>query len=482
MAIVIPNLSEGEYRKGLEERYKNFYKIIEKNFPNLWEAVEVCGSIYCLLFIEDVSLPLALFLLGDPSSKKTTCLSIFEKLERAYKSDKFSPKSFVSHASNIKKEKLEEIDLLPRIKNKLFITPELATIFGVEKEELLENIAIITRILDGQGFISDSGVHGRRGYVENIFFVWLGAIVEIPERAWKIMGNLGSRLYFFRMKSKKYDEDEAIIQLKKEDYMKRLEECREACERYLKWLTGKGSIKWNKENDPDDVLRVIIRVARLLTRLRAVINIRESFSIDESEYDYASPVIENSDRVEYQLYNLARGHAFFSGRKQISKDDLPIVINVALSSASKERVRFLEFLLNNNGEATTSQFVVAFSCSRKTALRIMKELVIIGLVDEIEVESKTKPQKAIKLKEEFGWFLSDEFKELRYNKHRGDFWKFSFDKIDETEKKIKTLEINGEIICSMCKHYHKNTCLEKNFYLIQPSALYAANCEKFEME
>ena len=57
--------------------------------------------------------------------------------------------------------------------------------------------------------------------------------------------------------------------------------------------------------------------------------------------------------------------------------------------------------------------MVAMNCSKPTALKTMKELAIIGLVDQYEKESKTKPEKAVILKNEFNWFLSDEFTRLR---------------------------------------------------------------------
>jgi hypothetical protein len=40
--------------------------------------------------------------------------------------DDFTPASFVSHAANRKKSQLESIDLLPRVKDKVMLTKELA--------------------------------------------------------------------------------------------------------------------------------------------------------------------------------------------------------------------------------------------------------------------------------------------------------------------------------------------------------------------
>jgi len=52
-------------------------------------------------------------LLGPPNLK-----------EWLYRSDKFSPASFVSQSATVSSIKLKDIDLLPKIKNKVLITPK----------------------------------------------------------------------------------------------------------------------------------------------------------------------------------------------------------------------------------------------------------------------------------------------------------------------------------------------------------------------
>ncbi len=64
--------------------------------------------------------------------------------------------------------------MLPRIKNKFFLTPELAPTFAAKDDDLLQVLGIMTRILDGHGYESDTGAHGHRGYNEEIMFTWVG--------------------------------------------------------------------------------------------------------------------------------------------------------------------------------------------------------------------------------------------------------------------------------------------------------------------
>jgi hypothetical protein len=91
---------------------------------------------------------------------KTVGIELFRKWRQTYYTDNFSAKSFVSHSTAVTKEQLEEIDMLPKIKNKLFLTPELAPMFAAKDEDLLQILSIITRILDGHGYESDTGAHG----------------------------------------------------------------------------------------------------------------------------------------------------------------------------------------------------------------------------------------------------------------------------------------------------------------------------------
>ncbi len=170
-----------------------------KNLPNLWPPLEFALSIKMILNIKDCTLPFAGIILGPPSSLKTAVIELFRKWPQTYYTDNFSAKAFVSHSSAVSKEELEKIDMLPRIKNKFFLTPELAPTFAAKDDDLLQVLGIMTRILDGHGYESDTGAHGHRGYNEEIMFTWLGAAVDIPRKVHKQLSTLGPKLYFFRL-------------------------------------------------------------------------------------------------------------------------------------------------------------------------------------------------------------------------------------------------------------------------------------------
>ena len=138
-------------------------------------------------------------MLARSGGNKTLSSSMLIPWPFVYYTRKFTAKAFVSHNTAIPVENLSKIDMLPKIRFKMLLTPELAPIFSANEDELLENIGIITSVLDGKGYVSDSGAHGQRGYHGNYHFVWVGATVDIPYRVHKMFSSLGPKLYTLRL-------------------------------------------------------------------------------------------------------------------------------------------------------------------------------------------------------------------------------------------------------------------------------------------
>jgi hypothetical protein len=109
--------------------------------------------------------------------------------------------------------------------------------------------------------------------------------------------------------------------------------------------------------------------------------------------------------------NLAKGHALLYGRNYITLEDVPITIKTALSTAQIERVSLFDLLLAHNGVLNTTQMEDYLSFSPPTIRRIMTEFKATRLV-KIEAVGSSH-QQSMCLKDEFRWFLSDEFKKLR---------------------------------------------------------------------
>ena len=413
-----------EWKVKLEKKYNHLRETVDKNLPNLWPALEFELSIQKIINIKDCTLPFAGIILGPPSSLKTQAIELLRNWPNTFYTDNFSAKSFVSHTTAVPKEKLEEIDLLPKIKNKCFLTPELAPTFAAKDDDLIQILGIMTRILDGNGYESDSGAQGHRGYSGKMMFTWIGAAVDIPHKVHKYLGTLGPKLYFLRLPViQNKTEDEYVDQIKNDDFNIRIAEIKGALFDYLKWFeiipemaidneTGLLKVAWNSEKNEELAQRYISRLARLLANLRGVAPTWNSYESQGSNYAYTLPTIEEPDRAIQQLSNLARGHALSQGRNYVTLDDIPIIISVVLSTASKERVTIFDLLLAHDGKLTASEISMSLNMSLPTARRTMLELWVLRLVDKDNPDDNSSV-KEISLKPGFRWFISEEFRKLR---------------------------------------------------------------------
>lgn len=389
---------------------------INKHFPEFVLPAEICLSVICQLLIEDISNPFGLVLIGMPSSGKTITLNFFSELtELVYTTDNFSPASFVSHASNVKREDLAKIDLLPKIKHKTLMVRDLAPILGKRDDDLLTCMGILTRVFDGEGLEIDSGLHGQRGYKGDYLFMFLGASTPIAPKVWKVMGNFGSRLFFYYINTADKSVKNLAQQLSGETSVKSKEKlCRTKTTDFINslWARSDG-VYWTPSKDNPELLEEIALIAQLVACLRGTINVWKEPLGDDS-YNHTIPQIEKPDRINQSLYNLARGHAVACGRTAINDEDITIVLKVALSSASLDRIKLINKLIEFDGVLTTEQVIHGIQCSRPTALKLMEMLQHLEIVEEISNNNLAvgRSEKVIKIKDKFSWFIGNRFKQL----------------------------------------------------------------------
>jgi hypothetical protein len=420
------NISYNDWNTMLVEKYQNLYKVVNELIPELWTPLDFALSIKTILNIKNCTLPFAGILLGPPSSSKTVIVELFRKWKNSYYTDNFTPRTFVSHYAGIKEEELKKIDMLPKIKDKYFLCSELSPTFMKKEDELNEIIGIITRILDGQGLTTNTGACGQRSYEGEYMFTWLGAAVDIPYRAHKLMASIGPKLYFLRLPRTNKTENELVAAMDKDDFMTKVNRIRNVLLDYLQWFdrcpvsetddkaireNNLVKIKWNSEKNDEYAKHIIARIGLLLAHLRGVVPTWETHGTQGHNYAYATARIEDPQRAATQLSNLARGHALSQGRTWITIEDLPLPIKVVLSTASIDRTNIFRLLIAHNGILTTNIINESLNTTYHTSHRIMAELKAVELVDMKETETETE-EKEIRLKQEFDWFLTDEFNEL----------------------------------------------------------------------
>lgn len=360
---------------------------IQKNFPDDPEVLEgtlAAMSVIACLLLSDLPHCIGLNFSGPPSSHKTTVLDFFEGLDFVYRSDRFTPKAFVSHYAGVSKKALEQVDLLPKIRHKCILVSELAPIFNARREELVDNIGILTRVFDGRGYLPDSGVHGQRGYTGDYRFVWLGATTPLPYSAWQIMGKLGSRWVFFDMTGKTKTESQLTDMLTGKAYLQKIKECRSSVKEYMNSLWqrngGFGGVIWDMEADSKDLVAQIARMASSIAKWRGILQPN-----DESGYN--PPQIEQPERLGAILYCIARGRALVFGRRNLEHEDVKALESIAYSSMPEDRRRICQ-ALKKHSRLDASQIMNIVRCAKPTAISIMKQLNILGVVSFSEVDRK----------------------------------------------------------------------------------------------
>jgi hypothetical protein len=417
-------ITSEQWRIGLSERFTELQNVVNTNIPEIWPALEFELSSLRILNIHDCDLPFIGLILARPSSYKTIVLNLLRKWYCTFYTDQFSPKAWITHTTAVDTEEdLRRIDMIAKVKDRHFLTPELAPLFTIKDDDLGSVLGTITRIADGHGFGSDSGAHGHREYGDTMF-VWTGAAVDIPYKVYKLLAGLGFKLYFFRLPYKEKTEDELLKQMH-ESFSKKKASIEAALYEYLVWFeigpdlifnedSGLRKMRMNTDQqDSEDVERWIIKLATLLKHLRLI---AKTWAIEDSGTGQGSNYgqSESPDRAIEILRNLARGHALLTGRTYVSMEDIPIVAKVVLSTANIDKVGVLRVLISNKGKLTSVQIENALNVTRPTALRNMVELKAIGLVDMYEVLEGKNYVKMIQLKEEFStWLCSEEFDKLR---------------------------------------------------------------------
>ena len=391
--------------KGDFKNLESVAEIVKSNFPSVWFETVACLSASATLSLKNLNGCPSLNLVGRPSGEKTTVLSFFYGHDNTYISDDFSPRAFVSHSANVKKEELEAVDLLPRIRNKILITPELAPLFEAPKDKLIDNFATLTRVLDGEGLNSDKGTHGHRGYSGDYKFIWLGATTPLRASVWNVMGKIGNRLFFLNVREKNRTIKDYLEMFSGKAYEEKVKICRSVVRKFLDnhFLNNPvRSIEWDAEQDLF-ILQEIIKYATLLSKLRGTLMLWKD---EVGQYQYNFPLIEEPPRAINSLYNLAKGHALINGRKFLRTEDLEIVRAVAFSSMPHDRSEFLKILSKHEGRLTTQNIQQELNCSGDTARRTMELFKILGVVSLKNLDfSGGRPMYYVEINSEFAELL-----------------------------------------------------------------------------
>lgn len=400
--------------------------LIGANFAEYKWAAEVCLSVLTQLLVQDVRNPFPLMLIDRASTGKTIVINFFSGIEGVtHTLDQFTPAAFVSHIAGRTKQQLEKIDLLPLIRYKTLLTREMGTLFSENDDALRQKLGMLTRIFDGEGFTSHSGVHGGRGYEGDYLFMFIGASTPFPLRVWKLMTELGHRIHFLNLRTADPTEDELIAQTQGENYKIRETRCKQATGLMVRslWTKWKDGVSWDKTKNEPEILRWIARIARFVARFRGDIVVYDTWGEMGREVASTAPKIENPSRLNSCFTNLAMGHAIACGRNYLTMDDLGVVLHVAISTSPSPRPELLLGLLRNAGTLSIDQVCSVLSLSAKQAkkemYKFLKTGVCVGEIGKEEEEtddgamiSYGQPKRFISIHHDFSWWTGEEMVSL----------------------------------------------------------------------
>ena len=345
-----------------------------------WGYFEACLSAICTLFLKDNKNPLGIVIIGPSAGSKSTILNMFKYLPNGltHHTDKFTPASFLTQATNVPKDKLEDVDLIRKLPNRILLVPDLVSMFGRKEQEVKESLSILTRVMDGDGLSNDGGVQGHREFNEECVFVMLGAIVKLSPAIWRIVSEMGTRLLFIRMDRINVHESqtENLERQLKNGYNFKAEELE------LKKMTynlieeridkyGIRQIAWEKNYD-DTIIRLLSLTSELISKLRIIVNKDVGFEQNETPY-----------RVLKQLENLLQGRAILYNRNNLEESDLNLALQVALSSEDEARGQITKVAINKCPEYLKLNDFVKLTSYMGTKLREeLNTLTQIGILIE----------------------------------------------------------------------------------------------------
>jgi len=344
-----------------------------------WLYMEACLSAVCTLFLKDNKNPLGLIIIGPSAGSKSTILNMFKYLPNnlTHHTDKFTPASFLTQATNVPQEKLESIDLIRKLPNRILLVPDLVSMFGKKEQEVKESLSILTRVMDGDGLSNDGGVQGHREFNEECVFVMLGAVVKIVPAIWRIVSEMGTRLLFIRMDRLNIHESQTDILIKQinnsKNYRDNEQQLKKMTDDLIKDKIERYGIRqgeWNKEHD-EFVTRMISLISELISKLRVTED--NDIGLEQNETPY---------RVLSQLINLMQGRAILYDRDYIVEDDLSLALAVALSSVDVVRGQITRVAIGHYPEYLKLKDFVYQTNFMQTKLR--QELSILTQIGILE--------------------------------------------------------------------------------------------------
>jgi hypothetical protein len=403
-----------ESLRGIPKLSEVLSTVSEAYSPEIAEALRAELALVAQLSYADISCCIALILEGPSGAGKSALIEMLNPIEetRPYlrREDRFTAPAFVSNASNRNASQLDKMDLLPKLKHRVMLTKELASMFGSDDKALRETFGIIAAVLDGRGYRTATGSHGERGYEGDFRFNWIGATTPVATRIHNLMAGFGCRFLFYECRFPEPDFEEISSKMKNASSYSMQEQCNALVNEFIKQHFERYKVKSVSLVDiecPDEVFKGLYGFAKLMTLgRRAVFHDEASATGSENEAErayFASPP-ELVWRPIEMFRSICIGNALMSDRKRLTADDLAIIRHIAMSSIPDKRRKLLRCLIREGGRLTSTDAEKQLRCSRPTAIKWMRELAATEICAFHDNESGNNDPSLITLNEMF-WFL-----------------------------------------------------------------------------
>jgi len=352
---------------------------------------EAFATVPIRMMMSDVTDCPMVIAIGNPSTRKSTIADFFSGIDHTSTHDDITPKAFVSHNADGEKG---EFDLLPRIKQRIIVTPEMGTWFRGDNVD--EYMAFLARVADGDGLVRSTGAQGTHGYEADYpgeyRFGLIGCTTPPGKRAWNEMSHVGSRFLFHEM-PKINDRSEYVEKMKASKYKQNREEMTRVVTDW--WRTVWHKYDGEIENPPeltDEQHEAIVELAEILSHARAIDYGNEG---GKSGTDTA----EGPLRASAMLKRIAQSRAIMYGRDELNEDDLELCARFVFSSMPQYRRPVVEMLCNpdHSGPYEKSDVTTRLDVSGPTALDRMKEIGRLGIASYSSEPAQGGEKSVIKL-------------------------------------------------------------------------------------
>ena len=390
-----------------ESKLKQTLDTFEAGFGGLRESARLVLAVAATTRLKRKH-PLAVILVGGPSSGKTTLLMPFTKGQDGSKLktetlrvDDFSAASLVSHAANKTEEQLAKIDLLPKLKNRCVIVKEMAPVFTGNEEELLRKFGIFASILDGEGYTSSKGTHGQRGYTDPILFSLLGAVTPnvLSRKVTKSLDAVGPRFCFWFIPDRQINATTwRGSNTKSSEKQVKAEAALISFAEHLFESHAPGSVVLDefKMSEEMHAKLSLIAVTMAMLRTRGIEEVDDEGNRLGVELTHESP-----ERAYRYLEQIVFGSALADDRREVENQDLQLALKTAISSASSSRRKTLMALIEAGGKRTNRELCIAMKVDDDTAAKYAKFMEASGFLERANFDGTTQ------------WDLTEAYRPLR---------------------------------------------------------------------